>query len=85
MAECAHPDASLRYLNNADAIAELLRRQVHPSLIDLVQSTHTEDDVDVHVCGACGELLLLMPNEDDPDSDVRPVWMISAKGKGMED
>jgi hypothetical protein len=80
---CDHQDSSLRYLENADAVAELLQRGVNPALIDLVQSQHPEDDADIHVCDACNELLFLMPDENDPDSELRQVWCITDKGKGQ--
>jgi hypothetical protein len=79
---CDHPESSLQYLEPADAIAEFLKRDMHEFLVDLVESTHPLDDVDVHECTDCGELLLLVPNADDPDSELREVWAITDKGKG---
>jgi len=79
-ARCDHPD--IRYLERADAIAEFVNRGAHPMLVDLMQSQDPLDDVDVHVCADCDELLLLVVDPSFPDPDLRSVWVITDKGKG---
>ena len=81
---CDHPESSLRYLEPADAVAELIKRPGYKqAFIDLIQSAHPDDDVDVELCLSCGELLFLMPDDDTPQTGLRRVWLATNEGKGI--
>jgi hypothetical protein len=83
---CTHPGSLMQYLEPADAVAELIKRpRYKQGLIDLVQSADPGDDVDVHLCLACGELLLLVPDKNTERTGLSQVWVITDRGKGMED
>src|SRR5215204_5298450 len=82
---CDHPESSLRYLEPADAVAELIKRHGYNQLfIDVIQSAHPDDDVDVELRLLCGELLFLMPDDDTRRTGLRRVWLATDKGKGIE-